>query len=271
MVKDAIETLKKKAKRKAPSPPATPSLKKQKKSSANPSIKKIKKKTKPAKSKERRKVQLDLDALVVSDDDPEESKVFESVASKTKAKAEKKLSTMQTSLQQVMGAIKPYIVGRTRVDPALLLSPPKEYAARILYPDHLQRLYLHFITGGEIMAQKDFILFMENVSAQYHTRSYFLFLGDPRSARRMAKDAPRDCLQRRPHHRESGDDHPGALCLWWPPHPENPEETSNRKTPTSLRRCSRPPQDVVRLARTDRWATCRLWRICSLARRLFRV
>lgn len=98
-----------------------------------------------------------------------------------------------------------------------------------------------------------------------------LFLGDPGPTRALAEDAPRDCHQRRPQHRESGDDRAGTLCLWWPLHPTNPEATSIQTTPPALRRDRQPPQDVVRLARPDRWATLWVQRLCSLSGRLFRV
>ena len=86
------------------------------------------------------------------------------MTAKNKKKDTERLTTYQEELQEVMKKIGSYTVGRTRIDPSLLKSPPQEYAARILYPQHLRRLFLHFLTGGEIMAQKDFILFMENVS-----------------------------------------------------------------------------------------------------------
>jgi hypothetical protein len=112
------------------------------------------------------------------------------VTAKTKKKDVEKLTTYQEQLQEVMKKIQGYTVGRTRIDPSQLLSPPKEYAARILYPEHLRRLFLHFLTGGEIMAQKDFILFMENVSFHPHSFLIISSLGDGGPTRTMVPDDP---------------------------------------------------------------------------------
>jgi hypothetical protein len=130
------------------------------------------KKKKPAKSAERRKVEKDLDSMDIAESDEDEeqqtkqkAEVLDDLSQRTKRGAKKggELTNLQTSMQTHMQEIIELVVGRIQVDPARLKPPPPQFAARVLYQDHLLKLHRHFLTGGTFVAQKDFIVFMSEV------------------------------------------------------------------------------------------------------------
>jgi hypothetical protein len=96
-------------------------------------------------------------------DEQEQEEVFEELSQKKKAGKAGKLTQNQKKLSKVLVSMEEYVVGRIQVNPAQLKPPPEKFAARELYPNHLENLFLHFLTGGVFVAQKDFILFMEEV------------------------------------------------------------------------------------------------------------
>jgi len=140
---------------------------------AKPKAKTPQKKKQPLpKSKERKKVQQDLDEMDLdSDDEVEEqqkkqkAEVFDDLSQRTKKAARQagELTSIQARMQDSLQDILDLVVGRIHLDPAKLRAPPEEFAARVLYQDHLHKLQRHFLTGGMFVAQKDFILFMEEV------------------------------------------------------------------------------------------------------------
>ena len=107
--------------------------------------------------------------IVDSDDEEEQQKkqkaeVFDDLSQKSKrGKKGGELTQLQSGMQTHLHEIIHLVVGRIHVDPAKLKAPPAEFAARVLYADHLQKLRLHFLTGGTFVAQKDFILFLDMV------------------------------------------------------------------------------------------------------------
>ena len=163
-VKKAISVLSSKKARATTSKP-------KRKAATSSKKKKVVKSKKPAKSKERRKVEKDLDEMEIvdSDEDEEQQKkqkaeVFDDLSQNSKrGKQGGELTQLQTGMQTHLHEIIDLVVGRIHVDPARLQAPPPQFAARVLYADHLQKLRLHFLTGGTFVAQKDFILFLQEV------------------------------------------------------------------------------------------------------------
>jgi hypothetical protein len=135
--------------------------KKSKKAPAKSKVRKqqVKKKKPAPKSKERKKVQQELD----EEQTKQKQEVFDDLSQRNKRGKTGDLTTMQSKMQDSLQEIIDLVVGRIHVDPARLRAPPAEYAARVLYQDHLQKLHRHFITGGMFVAQKDFILFLDEV------------------------------------------------------------------------------------------------------------
>ena len=84
------------------------------------------------------------------EDDQVEEDVFNTVTKGRSKKIKVKLDGYQEQLQTALGKVKQFSIGRIRVDPAQLRSPPEQHAARIVYPEHLRKLFLHFLTGGEL-------------------------------------------------------------------------------------------------------------------------
>ena len=115
---------------------------------------------------EKRKREDSSDEGDEDEKEDEQEDVFDELSQSKKKTAPPKGDTQtpnQKLLGQVLASMAQFVVGRIQVNPADVKSPPEKFAARELYPEHLKNLFLHFLTGGVFVAQKDFILFMEEV------------------------------------------------------------------------------------------------------------